>query len=157
MVNTCTVPARSGKCHFLRQILLLCTPPGRAKRGWAGCILIFWLIQIYMHILGPENATFWGNSCYYSLTRLPRLLHVLNILGQYNATFWGDSCNYSFTHLQVLLHVLNILAQQLTPIQMVTKGTEPISSRPCHFLRLTICTVHIRFRKCHFLRWLLLL
>ena len=27
-------------------------------------------IQIYMHILGPENYTFLGRSCHYILTQL---------------------------------------------------------------------------------------
>ena len=70
----------------------------------AGCILICWLIQIYKHILGPENDTFLGNSWYYSFFLLQRftigtnhimLLKVLNKLGLDNATFWGDSCYYA--------------------------------------------------------------
>ena len=59
-----------GTTRLPLQKILLCTPPGQAKRDWAGCILIFWLVQIDVHILGPENATFWGNYCYYSLTQL---------------------------------------------------------------------------------------
>ena len=43
-----------------------------------------------MNILGPENATFWGGSCYYGLTKLLWLLYVLNILGPENATFWAN-------------------------------------------------------------------
>ena len=58
---------------YFQKILfyvLFGTPPGRAKGGWAGCILIFGKIQIYMNKLGPENATYLDNSCYYSLLQL---------------------------------------------------------------------------------------
>ena len=93
-----------------------------------------------MHILGLENAPFLSNSCYYSLTQLSWVFHVMNILGL-----------------------------QLTPIVVVSKGTEHIRSRKCHFLRLllllqltpivrvTICTENIRSKKCQFFRQLLLL
>ena len=50
-------------------INLFRTPPGWAKQGWAGCIPIFWLIHIFLHIIGKENATFLGDSCSYSLTQ----------------------------------------------------------------------------------------
>ena len=33
-------------------------PAQQSKASWAGCILIFWQIQIFLHILGQENATF---------------------------------------------------------------------------------------------------
>ena len=63
-----------------------------------------------MHILGPENATFGGNSCYYSLTKLSWLLYVLkNILGQDNSTFKG-SC---YLDGQNLLQVLCIYKTRL--------------------------------------------
>ena len=43
---------------WVALLLLLCTQPGQAKRGWAGCIPMFAKIKIDMHILGQENATF---------------------------------------------------------------------------------------------------
>ena len=53
-----------------------------------------------------------GDSCYYILTQLPWLLHVLNILGQENANFLGDSSCYTLLQLYWLLYVLNILGQE---------------------------------------------
>ena len=66
----------------------------------AGCsFILVQKILIYMHIGGPENATFLSNSWYFSLTQLSWLLHLLNILGQDNAIFLGDSCYYILLQL----------------------------------------------------------
>ena len=45
--------------------------PHPSEQSEAGLVafLFFWLIKIDMLILGPENTTFWGNSCYYSLAQ----------------------------------------------------------------------------------------
>ena len=96
--------------------------------------------QGYMHILGPENATFWGRSVTkgysnfygyymywtYKVKKMPlfRQLLLLRINPALMVTtyiahirfrkchFWGDSWYYSFLQLSRLLYVLNILGQE---------------------------------------------
>ena len=87
--------------------------PTRASEARLGKVHSYFLANSdFLHILGQENATFWGNSSYYSLAQLPWLLHVLNILSAENATFWGDSCYFSLTQIKCLLHVMNILGPE---------------------------------------------
>ena len=131
-----------------------------------------------LNIFGLENATFWSNPFYYSLTQFHWLLHVLNIislfeerifnkktsyiivthllniLGPENATFWGDYCYFSITWLLWLLHILNILGPEnanfeATPFSIVYPS--------CNVVMVTIGTEHTESGKCHFLREHLLL
>ena len=57
-VTTCTEYTRSRKFHFLRR--------GDLTRK----LFLFSLLQYILHILGPENATFLGNYCYYRFLQL---------------------------------------------------------------------------------------
>ena len=137
-VTTYIARTRLGKWHFLRRIMLLQRYP------------VVMVTTRFEHTRSRKCHLLRKLLLQY-LTKLLKLLHVLNILGQENATFWGDSCYYSLTLLYWLLHVLNILG----PGNATFWGEDTWLKN--FFLMVTTCSAHIRSGKCHFLRTLRLL